>query len=576
MRVDKFKVERYRSIEKSESIDLNTLSVLVGPNNEGKSNILRAVVVGLRALARVAQDPSAGSFGRGTLRRRIDNFQIYNWERDFPLTLQTKTPGASSVFEYEFELNEDDLADFKKSVGHSLNGQLKLRVLIDKRGEATIKIVKRGPGNSRLNANIRRISEFLSRRVRVEYIPAARTAEESLALVRHEFRNLLQRLSQTQEYQSAVRQLDDLAKAALLPLEDQLLQSVRKLVPSVQGLTIDVDFGLGQMLPDRVDILLNDGLETSLATKGDGIQSLVAIALLRTAAASRSNETFILALEEPEAHLHPGAVRELAGVLDELATEHQVILTTHSPILVRRDDARANIIVQSNSAAPSRSLAQVRKCLGVEMPDNMVSAEVTLLVEGAHDVTILRYLLSRRSQIIASALKNGRLVVRDAGGAQSVPYFYHLLADSVFSVHVVLDDDSEGRSARQKLDQAGVQAKNITMLSTVGMTESELEDLFDESLFTEHLDAHYNVKCDPAVTQAVKRFSLRMKDYFASSGQAWSSSVASSLKSELAAILTDEIEAPVPRSDREPVLAALTDALVRKLSPRSRASHESS
>lgn len=565
MRVAKFKVERYRSIQTSESIDLTTLSVLVGPNNEGKSNILRAIVVGLRALARIGQEPSRARLASGSLRRRIDEFQIYDWTRDFPLTLQAQTPGASSVFEYEFELNDSDLADFKQRTGHALNGHLKIRVLLDRHGGATFKVVKRGRGSTGMNANIRKISEFVSRRIQVEYIPASRTADESLSIVRREVMNTYRRLADTAEFASAIKEVERLAQAALVPVQKKLLENVQSLVPSVRGIDIAADWGPGYLSPDRIDVHLDDGLKTSLSTKGDGIQSLVAIAWLRMTATERTSATCILAVEEPEAHLHPGAIHELALALDELAAEHQVILTTHSPILVRREPAHANIIVRAHSAAPARSLTAVRDCLGVRLPDNMTSAEVMLIVEGTHDAAILRHLLQRMSPALSTSLKNGRLGVRDAGGAQNVPYHFKLTSDAICRVHAVLDDDKEGRSARAKLEAMGVQPSAVTMLTGVGMNESELEDLFDDLVFSAHLSDRFNVSCDPSVTQPAKRFSLRMKDYFDSSGQSWSDSVASNLKSELAHMIVDDSRQIFVREDRMPVLRMLVNALERKL-----------
>ncbi len=501
----------------------------------------------------------------GTLRRRMDDFQIYDWERDFPLSLQAQTPGASSVFEYEFELNEADLADFKRSTGHALNGHLKIRVLIDREGQAAVKVVKRGPGSSGLNASVRKISEFVSRRIRVEYIPASRTAEESLSIVRREVFDTYRTLTDTPEFIAALETLTSLTQAALVPVQEKLLQHVQSLVPSVQNITIEADLGLGRFGPDHLDVHLDDGMKTALSTKGDGIQSLVAIAWLRMTATERSNATFILAIEEPEAHLHPGAVHELARSLDDLALEHQVIVTTHSPILVRREPARANIIVRSHSAAPARTLTAVRDCLGVQLPDNMTSAEVILIVEGIHDATILRHLLSRMNPSLAPALKHGRLALREAGGAQGCPHIYRLSSDAICRVHVVLDDDKEGRSARSKLDQMNVPPGNITMLSAVGMNEAELEDLFDEQLFAGHLLSRYNVVMTSGVTQPEKRFSLRMKDYFVNSGQQWSDSVASNLKSELAKLLTDDSAHISPRPEREVVLRMLAEALDEKL-----------
>lgn len=173
-----------------------------------------------------------------------------------------------------------------------------------------------------------------------------------------------------------------------------------------------------------------------------------------------------------------------------------------------------------------------------------------------------------RPRALASTTHHAQLRVaalRDAGGAQNVPYLYRLTADSVCAVHAVLDDDKEGRSARTKLDLAGVLPSDITMLSAVGMTESELEDLFDDKVFADHLKTHFNVTCDTSVTQENKRFSLRMKDNFANSGQTWSDSVASKLKAELAGLLTDDTKDFQPRADRLTVINALAEELTTKL-----------
>lgn len=62
MEIRSFRVERFRSIN-TASVDLSDLTVLVGPNNEGKSNILRAMVLGMGILLR--GDPRGAACARG-------------------------------------------------------------------------------------------------------------------------------------------------------------------------------------------------------------------------------------------------------------------------------------------------------------------------------------------------------------------------------------------------------------------------------------------------------------------------------------------------------------------------------
>src|SRR5260370_7386158 len=71
-----------------------------------------------------------------------------------------------------------------------------------------------------------------------------------------------------------------------------------------------------------IDIIVDDGTATSLERKGDGVQSLAAISLLR--GVSTTGRNVILALEEPESHLHPSALHPLRKVINELSRQHQL------------------------------------------------------------------------------------------------------------------------------------------------------------------------------------------------------------------------------------------------------------
>ena len=96
-------------------------------------------------------------------------------------------------------------------------------------------------------------------------------------------------------------------------------------------------------------------------------------------------KNLVLALEEPESHLHPNAIHQLKGVLQEIATRHQVIMTTHCPLFVDRTSIRSNILVNNRMARPARSIQELRMALGVRAADNLQHAELILLVEGDDD-----------------------------------------------------------------------------------------------------------------------------------------------------------------------------------------------
>ncbi|MGY8689648.1 MAG: AAA family ATPase [Verrucomicrobiales bacterium] len=55
MKLESISVSRYRSISSAKRIRLDQSTVLIGPNNEGKSNILRGLVLAMTVLARGKQ-----------------------------------------------------------------------------------------------------------------------------------------------------------------------------------------------------------------------------------------------------------------------------------------------------------------------------------------------------------------------------------------------------------------------------------------------------------------------------------------------------------------------------------------
>ena len=77
MKLVSFTVHNYRSITSANKIAVSDITILVGKNNEGKSNLLRAINLSMTAL-RLYQDPI------GIRRSRI----LFDWNSDYPVSLQ--------------------------------------------------------------------------------------------------------------------------------------------------------------------------------------------------------------------------------------------------------------------------------------------------------------------------------------------------------------------------------------------------------------------------------------------------------------------------------------------------------
>ena len=77
MQLTYFTVTNYRSITTAYKIDLKNVTVLVGKNNEGKSNLIKALDLAMEILHYA-----------GVTKRRLVPPRSYSWIEDFPISLQ--------------------------------------------------------------------------------------------------------------------------------------------------------------------------------------------------------------------------------------------------------------------------------------------------------------------------------------------------------------------------------------------------------------------------------------------------------------------------------------------------------
>ncbi|USE34050.1 ATP-dependent endonuclease [Endozoicomonas sp. SCSIO W0465] len=90
---------------------------------------------------------------------------------------------------------------------------------------------------------------------------------------------------------------------------------------------------------------LDDGVNTTAADKGDGMQRALMLSIIKAHADFRREEalgrSFIFFIDEAELHLHPTGQRQLKNSLLELtrgAGNDQVFITTHSSVLIADGD----------------------------------------------------------------------------------------------------------------------------------------------------------------------------------------------------------------------------------------------
>ena len=566
MKLVSFSVQKYRSIRSAQKLPVGDLTVLVGPNNEGKSNILRAMVVGMEALTRHGRVVviSRRRTGRYYAAGRRDRFEKdYDWKRDFPVEYQERQPNGNTILDFEFQLSDDELSDFRSEFGSNLNRSLPIRAYFGRDSEPEFKVVKQKVG-PKLSDSSARIARFVGRRLRVGYVPSIRTAQAAQRVVDQMVQERLAALEEVDAYKSAVAQIQELQRPVLEKLSTVLRGTLSGFLPEVQ--TVEVSISSEETysaLRQDSKIVVDDGTATELKHKGDGVQSLAALSLLHNEAKSgpRGSE-LVLCIEEPEAHLHPLAIHQVRSVLQDIANRQQVVITTHSPVLTNRLDVGSNLIVKSNRVKPASTIAEVRDALGVQTSDNLQSANYALVVEGESDRIALGSLLSHASPLLSTALKNGVIAIETLGGGTNLSYRLDLLTSAMCRYHVFVDKDSTGVTAIHKARDRGLLAEDeYTYASCQGMTESEIEDMYDPQIYRDAVLKSFNVQLKGSPFRSRNgKWSSRATAAFEHDGKMLDDFTKMKLKMMIAEIVTNN-----PHGALHDARRSAFDALVRTL-----------
>lgn len=92
----------------------------------------------------------------------------------------------------------------------------------------------------------------------------------------------------------------------------------------------------------QIKTLVDDGDETEISEKGSGLQRAIMIALIqiysRSLSIGSSKKPFFLFIDEPELYLNPQAQKVLLKALRNISANEQVFLVTHSPYFIDWED----------------------------------------------------------------------------------------------------------------------------------------------------------------------------------------------------------------------------------------------
>lgn len=552
MKLSDFSVVNYRSITTARKIKTNNMTVLVGKNNEGKSNILRALTLAMDIMKIYSKDPRSLQIA---VRPYLKNH--YSWEKDYPISLQEKNPNGWSSIDLNFELDEQDILAIRSMTGIRLSGCIPVRVSTNG-AAAKIDIPKRGTAAFADADNKKKIIEYVCFKIDFNFIPAVRTEYDALRVVDSLIEKSLETLDTNPDYINAMNKIEELQQGILDGISNQIIEPLQEFLPTVRNVQIHIQNERRRIAMRRnTEIIIDDGTPTPIQQKGDGIKSLTALAILNIPA--RVDRVSVVAIEEPESHLHPESARQLYDTIMSLSQTHQIVLATHSPLFVNRTNLKENIIVNDGKATPVKKIKEIRDVLGIHISDNLTNAEHVLIVEGEDDKIALEKLLPSMSTKIKRAIQNGTFIIDYIGGAGNLPYKLSFYRNLQCKYHVLLDNDDAGRHAGSEAERQGLlDVRNVTYAICNGSPNAEIEDCYNKAVYENAILNEFGVNINVAEFRGNKKWSDRIAGCFLSQGKLWNDAMEKRVKLVVANEISEEVDTVLNEHKRSSMDALVT------------------
>lgn len=476
MRILELAATNYRTLEQVTLSFTGSFSAICGPNDAGKTNVIRA----LRAVLR---DEPAGYF------LFYDPHDLSS-KSDWP---KWKKDADAGVIELKVTLRIAEDAD--TGLYRFLERQLSLD---DPPAEISLELtltLERNQPNPEVS-----VAVLGKHYVDLDAQEVLSKLQASTTLLLHNSTSLpysgsIGRLRELPADQEQVAKVQGILERELKKVAKARQEGLEKLLGSLGG-----KYKVGFTLPtvDVTDMPFNITLEESKASVplddwGSGTRNRTLILLKLFAArevaampAAADKVTPVLIIEEPECFLHPIAQAQFGRALQALAADLgvQVIVTTHSPYLLSTDDPDANILLKRRvrykrpvdtqviDTSGEKWMDPFAEALGLKSaafdawePLFAVSKGSVLLVEGETDKKYLKLLRDPAHGSKALAFE-GEIVPYEGTGQLSNAVLLRLLRNRCETLIVTYDLDARDGVLRH-LENAGLSGAEYQV--TVGV-----------------------------------------------------------------------------------------------------------
>ncbi len=211
-------------------------------------------------------------------------------------------------------------------------------------------------------------------------------------------------------------------------------------------------------------------------------------------------DNVILLLDEPGIHVHPRGQRDLLPIFEEIGGRHQLIYSTHLPFLINRNFPGRIRVVEKAGALGTRILNKphqnrwkaIRSAVGLLAADSFLIGDTCLVVEGVSDHLYLAGLFQMLADLQCPSVDlNWAAIIPGGSAAETVAPARFCQAENV-PVVVLLDSDNQGQQARTSLLKDGfLQPHQVVHVGDVVSGITTIEDLLPLDLWLDAVNIRY-------------------------------------------------------------------------------------
>lgn len=250
--------------------------------------------------------------------------------------------------------------------------------------------------------------------------------------------------------------------------------------------------------------------EVGLELRSTGLQWFISFYLIFLVESQNNHKNSVLLLDEAGLTLHPLAQKDLYKFFDNLSINNQIINTTHSPFLVDTTNVDRCRVVYSdengftvassnlregNDALNSKSIYAVHAAMGLSVSDIMLHGCNPVIVEGPSDQF---YLNAIKTFMIKEKIftPNSEILFVPSGGVKGIQGICSIVSSNNNGLpSVIVDSDRIGQDAVNKLKN-GLYKEEVNKIIEVKeftkVENSEIEDLIPFDLLKKGIDKLFN------------------------------------------------------------------------------------